>query len=126
MICAQISTLVSSGHYQPISVTNCLPVAMDPHGMGRSYGIECPPRKWSRSPGFPLTDADYQSTSQFNRKIAQNYYDRYGDLVRYVDTISIARDLEAVRNALGDGKLNFVGFSYGSELAATYMELFPR
>jgi pimeloyl-ACP methyl ester carboxylesterase len=44
----------------------------------------------------------------------------------HVDTTSAARDLEAVRAALGEGDLNFLGLSYGSQLGVAYAELFPE
>jgi pimeloyl-ACP methyl ester carboxylesterase len=47
-----------------------------------------------------------------------------GGVVNYLDTISAARDLEAVRAALGE-KMNWLGMSYGSQLGAQYAELFP-
>jgi len=43
----------------------------------------------------------------------------------YVGTNNAARDLDELRNALGDDQLNYVGFSYGTRLGATYAELFP-
>lgn len=39
--------------------------------------------------------------------------------------MTTAYDLEAVRQALGDEKLNFFGLSYGTQIGATYAELFP-
>ena len=49
-----------------------------------------------------------------------------GDIVKYVDTTSVARDFDAVRQALGDDKLNFLAFSYGTQIAAQYAELFSQ
>ncbi len=43
----------------------------------------------------------------------------------YVGTNTAARDLDALRQALGDDQLSYVGFSYGTRLGATYAELFP-
>lgn len=44
----------------------------------------------------------------------------------YVGTNNAARDLDELRNALGDEQLSYVGFSYGTRLGATYAELFPE
>ena len=46
-------------------------------------------------------------------------------LLDHVDTVSVARDLDVLRALSGDQKLNFLGFSYGTYLGATYAELFP-
>jgi pimeloyl-ACP methyl ester carboxylesterase len=43
-----------------------------------------------------------------------------------VDTRSVARDMEALRRALGDGKLNFLGLSYGAEIGTLYAQLYPK
>ncbi len=43
----------------------------------------------------------------------------------FVGTNNAARDLDVLREALGDDQLSYVGFSYGTRLGATYAELFP-
>ena len=48
------------------------------------------------------------------------------ELAPYVGTNNAARDLDQIREALGDEQLSFVGFSYGTRLGATYAELFPE
>ena len=48
------------------------------------------------------------------------------DLAPYVGTNNAARDLDLIREALGDDQLSYVGFSYGTRLGATYAELFPE
>jgi len=49
-----------------------------------------------------------------------------GDLLGFVDTDSAARDLDLLRATLGDKKLNYLGYSYGTLLGATYAELYPK
>jgi pimeloyl-ACP methyl ester carboxylesterase len=62
---------------------------------------------------------------QLNKAVGESYLKLSGNLLKHVDTISVARDHEAVRQALGDEKLNLAGFSYGTQLATQYAELFP-
>ena len=49
-----------------------------------------------------------------------------GDLLAQVDTVSAARDLDLLRAILGDEKLNYLGYSYGTFLGATYADLYPE
>ena len=47
------------------------------------------------------------------------------ELLANLGTESVAKDMDRLREALGDDKLNYVGFSYGTLLGAQYAELFP-
>lgn len=47
-------------------------------------------------------------------------------MLPYVGTVSVARDMDLLRQALGEEKLDFLGFSYGTRLGAVYAALFPR
>ncbi|WP_029069546.1 alpha/beta hydrolase [Jonesia quinghaiensis] len=59
-------------------------------------------------------------------KFAQACLDNTGDLLGHVDTISSARDVDLLRSVMGDEKLHYLGFSYGTQLGATYAGLFPE
>ena len=48
-----------------------------------------------------------------------------GDLASHVSTVEAARDIDVLRAALGERVISYFGFSYGTELGATYAELFP-
>jgi pimeloyl-ACP methyl ester carboxylesterase len=49
-----------------------------------------------------------------------------GPLLAYLGTDNVARDMDQLRQALGDPKLTYMGFSYGTFIGATYAELFPN
>ena len=67
---------------------------------------------------------DYQENS--NAEFGKACQSFTGDLLGHVDTVSAARDLDVLRAALGDEKLNYLGYSYGTLLGGTYAELFPK
>ena len=48
------------------------------------------------------------------------------DILEHVSTANVARDMDQIRGLLGESKLNYLGFSYGTFLGATYANLFPR
>lgn len=50
---------------------------------------------------------------------------RSGDRIAHSSTANVARDLDLLRRAVGDDKLSYVGYSYGTYLGATYAKLFP-
>ena len=47
-------------------------------------------------------------------------------MLAHISTVDTANDLERVRQALGEDTISYIGFSYGSELGATYATLFPK
>ena len=50
---------------------------------------------------------------------------RNGDLLAHVSTADNARDLDLLRQAVGEERLNYYGTSYGTFLGATYINMFP-
>jgi pimeloyl-ACP methyl ester carboxylesterase len=72
--------------------------------------------------GAPVAEADLvASTIAFDASCRL----RSGWLLPYVGTVNAARDMDALRAALGDQQLTYLGFSYGTALGATYASLFP-
>src|SRR5699024_249693 len=63
---------------------------------------------------------------QANEEYGQACLENNPDLLAHVDTVSAARDLDILRAALGQERLDYLGFSYGTFLGATYAELFPE
>jgi pimeloyl-ACP methyl ester carboxylesterase len=62
-----------------------------------------------------------RATNEFGARCAE----RSGDLLRYVSTEASARDMDLLRQALGEDEISYFGFSYGSELGATWVTLYP-
>jgi pimeloyl-ACP methyl ester carboxylesterase len=62
---------------------------------------------------------------QLVRGFGQGCLDRSGDLARHMSTTEVARDMDILRAALGEAKLDYLGASYGTFIGATYADLFP-
>jgi pimeloyl-ACP methyl ester carboxylesterase len=100
-------------------------VAMDPRGVGQSTQVKCPVA-WSGVTLQPQTETQFAQMAKANADYYQACKQATGSLIDHVDTISVAHDLDEVRKALGDNRLNFVGFSYGTAMAETYARLYPK
>ncbi|WP_405679063.1 alpha/beta hydrolase [Streptomyces sp. NBC_01511] len=104
-------------------------VGFDPRGVGRSTPISCvDPQEFVKAPkADPVPDSEADKRAQ--RKLAAEYADgckeRGGWMLPHMTTPNTARDLDVLRAALGDKKLNYVGVSYGTYLGAVYGTLFP-
>ena len=103
-------------------------IGMDPRGVGTSTPIQCNPHAYNElaSRLFPSTEAHFDRLASSARAFGQSCLKRTGPLLAHVDTRSAARDMEALRRALGDGKLNYLGLSYGAHLGSAYAELYPK
>lgn len=105
-------------------------VGFDPRGVDRSSPVKCiSDAALDESFGYdpdPRDQAAFDALVELNRRIGQECGRRYGDRLHLFATKQAARDMDAIRAALGDEKLTYLGYSYGSLLGATYAQLFPR
>ncbi|MEO3745920.1 alpha/beta fold hydrolase [Plantactinospora sp. B5E13] len=102
-------------------------VSFDPRGVGASSPVRCSTELLNQRPTPVLTSqADFDRTVLYNRRLWQDCRERTGPVFDHVDTVSMARDLDAVRAALGETRLTYHGSSYGTLLGEQYAELFPH
>ena len=102
-------------------------VAMDPRGVGNSAPIRCnlpvAPADITR---FPRTATEFEQLRDSGPRLGRSCLAASGPLVGHVDTISVARDHDALRRALGERKVSWLGISYGTQVAINYAALFPH
>ncbi|MGY1815489.1 alpha/beta hydrolase [Blastococcus sp. SYSU D00820] len=105
-------------------------VGFDPRGVAASTGIECIPDQLKdelvAAEPRPTTDEQLQEFFDRTEEIAAGCEEQYGEALGTFNTVDTARDLDRIREALGDEQLTFLGFSYGTTLGSTYAELFPE
>ena len=73
----------------------------------------------------PVTDEQLDETFALTQEIADGCAEEYGDALGTFNTVDTARDMDQLREALGDEQLTYLGYSYGTTLGSTYAELFP-
>nr|WP_120340236.1 alpha/beta hydrolase [Cryobacterium soli] len=106
-------------------------VGFDPRGVGKSSAVACYDPAQMDQYLYGLTTAERGSDAWIQEQeasaagFAAACQDKTGALLGEVDTKSAARDLDLLRAVLGDKQLNYLGFSYGTFLGATYAELYP-
>ncbi|WP_246258299.1 alpha/beta hydrolase [Amycolatopsis anabasis] len=101
-------------------------ISFDPRGVGGSSPISCPGLGAGAGPGgSPLRpdqrDAFYAASAAPGKACAAGS----GALLNHLSTANVARDLDLLRQAVGEPVLNYLGYSYGTYLGATYANLFP-
>ncbi|MDR1118449.1 MAG: alpha/beta hydrolase, partial [Bifidobacteriaceae bacterium] len=105
-------------------------VGFDPRGVGESTPVTCYETTEQRDAYFgaewPRTAEGFEESLAVAQPFAEACGENTGPLLGHVDTVSAARDMDLLREILGDEKLNYLGYSYGTALGATYAELFPE
>lgn len=106
-------------------------IGIDPRGIARSTPVRCfdtteealaalPPF------AFPFTREQEREWIASNRTYAAACERRAGPIIDHMSTANVARDMDLLRRAVGDHKMTFVGYSYGSYIGSTYANMFPE
>ena len=105
-------------------------VGFDARGTGESNPIDC--LTDSELDAYVAGDPDPDNKAETRRFVTtqagfwSGCEENSGNLGNHVSTVEVARDMDVLRAALGEEKLPYFGFSYGTRLGATYAELFPE
>ncbi len=104
-------------------------LAFDPRGVGESSPVECQDDKAkdeALSKDYPTTPDGLAQMEADQVKFGDACLESTGALLGHVDTQSAAKDMDLIRALVGDEKLNYLGYSYGTQLGAAYAGLFPE
>ena len=102
-------------------------VGFDPRGVNLSTPVRCQDNLDGHVAldGSPDNKAELKILVDEARSFAEACATRNGDLLAHLSTDDVARDLDLIRTAIGDAKINYFGFSYGTLIGAIYAEMFP-
>jgi pimeloyl-ACP methyl ester carboxylesterase len=104
-------------------------VGFDPRGVGLSTPVECvsdeQKEEMVAAEPRPVSEEQLDAEFELTQEIADACTEEYGDALGTFNTVDTARDMDRLREALGDEQLTYLGYSYGTTLGSTYAELFP-
>ncbi len=101
-------------------------IGFDPRGIGLSSPLVCFNGPVTALPfSFPRNPEEEALRADFDRTMASSCKTNGGSVLDHMSTANVARDLDLLRQAVGDSQLNYVGYSHGSFLGITYANLFP-
>ena len=105
-------------------------VGLDPRGVSQSTPVKCIPDALKEqviaAEPRPVTPVQLDSRAALATQVADGCAKQYGNALDTIDTVDTARDMDRIRQSLGDPKLTFLGYSYGTVLGSTYAQLFPK
>ncbi|MDF3144656.1 MULTISPECIES: alpha/beta fold hydrolase [unclassified Streptomyces] len=98
-------------------------VGFDPRGVGRSHPVKCSTELLNQQPSvYPRNQAEFDRLAEFNRALREDCRRHTGPLFDHADTLSVVHDMDALREALGEKKINYFGHSYGTLIGEQYAE----
>ncbi|EGX55704.1 hydrolase [Streptomyces zinciresistens K42] len=100
-------------------------VGVDPRFVGRSTPLDCGWPTGSSIRGAGADRAGFDRATAFAEDLARRCRTRAADVLPFVSTRNTARDMDVVRAALGDRRLSYLGYSYGTYLGSVYATMFP-
>jgi pimeloyl-ACP methyl ester carboxylesterase len=106
-------------------------IGFDPRGIHRSEPLKCfavPGKAGSVATlgwPYPMTPEEVLARQKADDQLARGCERTGGEILRHMSTVDVARDLDLLRQAVGDEGLNYAGYSYGSFLGNVYANLFP-
>ncbi|MEL3944190.1 MULTISPECIES: alpha/beta fold hydrolase [Streptomyces] len=112
--------------YTPAMLRRFDMIGFDPRGVGRSQGARCDESILDGMPARPRNATEFARLRTLNGRFADSCRELTGPLAAHMDSESVARDMDAIRAALGERRISFLGHSYGTFIGERYARLFPH
>nr|WP_234021682.1 alpha/beta hydrolase [Streptomyces sp. 351MFTsu5.1] len=100
-------------------------VGVDPRFVGRSTPLDCHWPTGTAFRGAGVDRAGFDRNAAFAKDLAERCRRHAADVLPYATTRNTARDLDVIRAALGERRISYLGYSYGSYLGEVYTTMFP-
>ncbi|MFF3916913.1 alpha/beta hydrolase [Streptomyces sp. NPDC001852] len=101
-------------------------IGFDPRGVGRSSPLTCGLTAKEQAFEHPYKPETFSRDVTWARTVADKCRARNGDRLAYFTTRNTARDMDVIRAVLGERKISYLGYSYGTYLGAVFAQMFPQ
>jgi len=100
-------------------------ISFDPRGVGESTPVDCTGFGANDISVYPLDAAAVTLLHEQRTNYSKACSDKHGDYLTQLGSLNVVRDMDEIRKSIAEEKLNFIGYSYGTRLAALYLQEFP-
>ncbi|MET9608497.1 alpha/beta fold hydrolase [Streptomyces sp. NPDC006512] len=100
-------------------------IGFDPRGVGTSSPVSCGLAPEEENFQRPYRPETFPSDVAWARTVADKCREKAGSVLPHITTRNTARDMDAIRAALGERKISYLGYSYGTHLGSVYTQMFP-
>ena len=105
-------------------------VGFDPRGVGGSSAKRCLSNSETdrlvEANGPPVDGLDLSILEKNSKMLATRCEEKLGNRLKFLGSVDVVRDMDLMRQVLGDEKLNYLGKSYGTYLGLVYMSMYPK
>ena len=105
-------------------------IGFDPRGVGGSSAERCLTNSETdrlvEANGPPVDGLSIEKLEESSKLLATRCAEKLGDRLKFLGSVDVVRDMDLMRQVLGDAKLNFLGKSYGTYLGLVYASMYPK
>jgi len=101
-------------------------IGFDPRGIGASTPVDCSEFGIDDLDLYVTDRAEIDGLINMATRAATDCHAKYGDYLQQLGSLNVVRDMDSIRQALGEDTLDFIGYSYGTRLASLYLQTYPE